>query len=43
MGIGKVDPDFYVFYEDDPVIAQEADEERRKITDMKKQEYAAKA
>ena len=20
MGIGKVDPDFYVFYEDDPVI-----------------------
>jgi AGCS family alanine or glycine:cation symporter len=31
LGIGKVDPNFYVFYEDDPEVAKTEEEIRRKI------------
>ena len=31
MGVGKVDPNFHVFYEDDPEIAKEEEAIRSKV------------
>lgn len=42
MGIGKVDPNFYVFYEDDPVIAEEEEIIRRKIKAVRDAVYQSK-
>ena len=42
MGIGKVDPNFYVFYEDDPVIAREEEIIRKKIKAVRDAAYQSK-
>lgn len=43
MGIGTVDPNFYVFYEDDPKIAKEAAVIREKVRLAKESAYSLKA
>ena len=42
MGIGKVDPNFYVFYEDDPEVFAVEEEIRRKARE-KEAAYRARA
>lgn len=39
MNIGKVDPDFYVFYEDDPVIKAQEDAVREKVRKIREESY----
>lgn len=43
MGIGEVDPNFYVFYEDDPEIAKEAELIRERVRVAKENAYSLKA
>lgn len=34
LGIGKVDPNFYVFYEDDPVVFAEEEAQRKRLREI---------
>lgn len=42
MGIGEVDPNFYVFYEDDPNVFNREEAIRRKAREIESQYQTSK-